>query len=83
MARRRFKWTKEKYRHAASLLRLLKNFQDPPYLPTIVEEYLELWRRHRRGPRPVLVDGCFISDPLLIPIDERLHLYRVDKSIPF
>ena len=71
MARKRFKWTRSKYRRAASLHRLLvrqlctERFPDQP--PPLVQRYLDLWDRYARNP-----------DPLLTPLRER---YR-DQDIP-
>lgn len=72
MARKRFRWTRSKYRHAASLLRLMsrqlnhESLPDQP--PPLVQELVDLWNRYARTP-----------DPLLRPLSERLS----DREIPF
>jgi hypothetical protein len=66
---RRFRWTRESYRHAKQLARLLNRYLDlPDHPPAIVRRYWELWERYpERG------------DPLLIPLSQR----RQDSEIPF
>lgn len=72
MPRKRFKWTREKYRRAASLHRFLvrhlssDRFPNDP--PVLVQRYFDLWDRCARNP-----------DPLLKPLSERLP----DRDIPF
>lgn len=72
MARKRFKWTRSKYRHAAWLSRFLvrqlctERFPDQP--PPLLQRYFDLWDRHSQR-----------ADPLLTPMRERYG----DRDIPF
>jgi hypothetical protein len=72
MARKRFRWTRSKYKHAASLLRLMSrqlNYEScPDQPPPVVQELVDLWNRYARTP-----------DPLLVPLSERYG----DRDIPF
>lgn len=71
--RKRFKWTRERYRAASSLGRFMvrqmnpQEFPDEP--PTLVRRLHELWDRHPQRP-----------DPLTVRTVDRLADFR---DIPF
>ena len=71
--RHRFRWTRKSYKHAHQLARLLSRHMDlPDHPPGIVRRYWDLWER-----QPT------IPDPLSIPLQRRLELFRGDSDIPF
>jgi len=74
MARRSFRWTRERYRKAAHLARYFSRYvydlpSDPP---SLLHRYWELWGRHRQR-----------DDPLLQSVRARLIRLRDDDDIPF
>jgi hypothetical protein len=76
MPRKRFHWTRAKYRKAHHLNRLLIQICNINSLPPLVERYHELWSewdsRH----------SC--SDPLEVPIARRLADRHPERDgIPF
>lgn len=71
MARRRFRWTRERYRKAQRLSRFFARwvYELPSEPPKLLQHYVELWDRHRQN-----------DDPLLVPLKYR----RIDSDeIPF
>jgi len=71
MARRRFRWTRDRYRKAQHLSRFFARwvYELPSEPPALVQRLHELWERHPQRP-----------DPLLKPISWR---YERDSDIPF
>ena len=70
MARRRFRWTRERYRKARHLARFFSRFvyELPSEPPRLLQRYFELWQRHPQR-----------DDPLLQPVR-----YRYERDdIPF
>jgi len=70
MPRRRFRWTRERYRKAAQLSRYFARhiYDLPSEQPDLVRRYFELWDRHPQR-----------EDPLLQPVK-----YRYERDdIPF
>lgn len=76
MARRpRFRWTRSRYRKAASLSRYFARhvYDLPSDPPAMLRRYWELWERHPSG-----------TDPLALPLRARLaRLHDDDSGIPF
>lgn len=72
MARRRFRWTRDRYRKAAHLSRYFARhvYDLPSAPPSLLERYWELWARHPQA-----------DDPLLKPLRARRRF--VDDDIPF
>lgn len=72
MARRRFHWTRERYRKAQHLSRFFARwvYELPSEPPQLLQRFHDLWERHRQK-----------DDPLLRPIRSRLNDF--DDSIPF
>ena len=69
MTRKRFKWTRAKYRRADHLARLLgRQITVVGEEPDLVRRYFELWARHPQH-----------NDPLLQPLRYRVGL----DDIPF
>lgn len=71
MARRRFRWTRERYRKAHSLARFLARwpYHFDSYPPPLVQRFFDLYEKHPQR-----------ADPLTQP----LHLRRgFPDSIPF
>jgi hypothetical protein len=70
MPRRRFRWTRENYRKAASLVRFLARHPYEQYgrEPALVRRFVALWDRHPQQ-----------EDPLLRPHWQRFGT----DSIPF
>lgn len=70
---KRFRWTREQYRHANQLARLFNRFLElPDLMPKPVRQYFDLWDRHRSH-----------GDPLLVPLWQRLDRFKGDDEIPF
>jgi hypothetical protein len=71
MARRRFRWTRERYRKAQHLARFFSRwvYELPGEPPRLLQRYFELWERHPQR-----------DDPLLQPVRYR---YDRDMEIPF
>lgn len=71
MARRRFRWTRERYRKAHHLSRFFARwvYDLPSEPPQLVQRLWELYERHPRNP-----------DPLLVPLKYR---HERDSEIPF
>ncbi|MDT7835017.1 hypothetical protein [Aquabacterium sp. OR-4] len=71
MARRRFRWTRERYRKAHHLSRLFARwvYDLPSEPPQLVQRLWELYERHPQNP-----------DPLLTPLKYR---HERDSEIPF
>lgn len=70
MARRRFRWTRERYRKAQHLSRFFSRlgYDLPSDPPRLLQRYFELWERHPQR-----------DDPLLQPVR-----YRYERDdIPF
>lgn len=70
MARRRFRWTRERYRKAQRLSRFFSRlvYDLPSDPPRLLQRYFELWERHPQR-----------DDPLLQPVR-----YRYERDdIPF
>lgn len=70
MARRRFRWTRDRYRKAAHLSRFFSRwlYELPGDPPRLLQRYFELWERHPQR-----------DDPLLTPVR-----YRYERDdIPF
>ncbi|SHN40406.1 hypothetical protein [Rhizobacter sp. OV335] len=80
MSRKRFRWTRDNYRKAHHLSRLVARFSHLPDRPApIVERYWELWREWnlRHG-------GGWCIDPLCLSVRQRLQNRRNDAAgIPF
>lgn len=75
MSRKRFRWSREAYRQAESLNRLLTRHVRTIWVaPPLVRHLQELWKRHPQK-----------DDPLLILAKHRLEAKRWedDDSIPF
>ncbi len=75
MPRRRFRWTRERYRKAAHLSRYFARhvYDLPSEPPAILRRLWELWSRHPQR-----------DDPLQRPLRARLYERRsFDDSIPF
>lgn len=72
MARRRFRWTRKAYQHAAWLARFTGRhlYELPERPPPLLQRYFDLWGRHPQK-----------DDPLLEPLSRRYA--RFDDSIPF
>jgi len=72
MARRRFRWTRKAYQHAAWLARFTGRhlYQLPEHPPHLLRLYWELWDRHPQR-----------DDPLTLPIRRRRNDF--EDSIPF
>lgn len=70
MARRRFRWTRERYRQAQRLARFYSRwvYELPSEKPRLLQRYFDLWERHQQR-----------DDPLLQPVRYR---YNQD-DIPF
>lgn len=70
MARRRFRWTRERYRKAQNLARFYSRwlYELPSEPPLLLRRYFALWERHPQR-----------DDPLLQPVR-----FRYDRDdIPF
>lgn len=70
MPRRRFRWTRERYRKAQHLARFYGRwvYELPSEPPRLLQRYFELWERHPQR-----------DDPLLQPVK-----YRYERDdIPF
>ena len=70
MARRKFRWTRERYRKAQHLSRFFSRwvYDLPSDPPRLLQRYFELWERHPQR-----------DDPLLQPVR-----YRYERDdIPF
>lgn len=70
MPRRRFRWTRDRYRKAAHMSRFFSRwlYELPSEPPRLLQRYFELWERHPQR-----------DDPLLQPL-----AYRYDRDdIPF
>lgn len=66
---KRFRWTRERYRRAHHLSRLLSNLLDwRSQPPPLVQRYIELWDQYPQH-----------ADPLEVPIVYR----RCKDSVPF
>lgn len=74
MARRRFRWTRKAYQHAAWLARFTGRhlYQLSEHPPALLRRYWNLWVRHPQG-----------DDPLLTPLARRYEEQRGDDWIPF
>lgn len=72
MPRKRFRWTRERYRKAESLSRYFARhvYDLPSEPPRILERLWELWKPYPQG-----------DDPLLTPIRHRRRDFS--DSIPF
>lgn len=72
MPHKRFRWTRERYRRAASLSRYFARhvYDLPSEQPRMLERLWELWARHPQK-----------EDPLLLPI--RCRRTDFSDSIPF
>lgn len=75
MSRNRFRWTRERYRKAHHLSRLLGRHIEHwgPDLPPIVQAFHELWSQQEKRSVP---------DPLDYPLHLRLARHKGD-DIPF
>lgn len=71
MARRRFRWTRERYRKAHHLSRFYARwvYELPSQPPALLQRFYQLWERHPQR-----------DDPLTKPIRQRRDF---DDSIPF
>lgn len=71
MARRRFRWTRERYRKAHHLSRFYSRwvYDLPSDPPRLLQRFFDLWQRHPQR-----------DDPLTKPIRLRRDF---DDSIPF
>lgn len=71
MARRRFRWTRERYRKASHLARFYSRwvYDLPSEPPRLLKRYFELWESRPQR-----------DDPLLQPLRYRFDL---DGEIPF
>jgi hypothetical protein len=76
MSRKRFRWTRKSYAHAAWLTRFAgRHLYDVYQTPDAVRRYFELWDRHPQK-----------DDPLLRHVKHRLDAKRraeQDDGIPF
>jgi hypothetical protein len=75
MSRRRFHWTRDRYRRAQSLARYFERhiYDLPSEPPLMLRRLWELWERHPQK-----------ADPLLTPFrNRRRTLERLDDGIPF
>lgn len=72
MTRKRFRWTRKAYRHAAWLSRFTGRhiYELPEQPPALLARFWDLWERHPQR-----------DDPLLTPVRDRLS--RLDSDIPF
>jgi hypothetical protein len=70
MPRRRFRWTRERYRKAQHLSRFFARwmYELPSEPPPLLQRYFELWERHPQR-----------DDPLLAPLSMRFP----DPDVPF
>lgn len=70
MSRRRFRWTRERYRKAQHLSRFYARwvYELPSEPPQLLQRYFDLWERHRQK-----------DDPLLVPLKYR----HESDDIPF
>lgn len=74
VTRLRFRWTRARYRKAASLARYFARhvYELPSDPPALVQRYFELWERHPRR-----------DDPLLTPFRYRACFAGLTDDIPF
>jgi hypothetical protein len=74
VTRRRFRWTRDRYRKAAHLSRYFARhvYDLPSDPPRLLERYWELWQRHPQR-----------DDPLLESVRWRLARRGDDDDIPF
>jgi hypothetical protein len=72
MARRRFRWTRERYRKAQHLSRFFARwvYELPSERPALLQRFQDLWERHPQR-----------DDPLTRPIRQRRADF--EDSIPF
>lgn len=65
-----FRWTRQRYRRAASLCRFFARVRhrQPDTEPELLQRFFALWERHPQS-----------ADPLLTPLHERER----DSDIPF
>ena len=72
--RRRFRWTRERYRKAESLSRYFSRhvYDLPSEPPELLRLLWELWAQHPQH-----------NDPLLMPFKWRLRTFYPDDEIPF
>lgn len=74
MARRRFRWTRKEYEHAAWLSRFTGRhlYELPEQPPDLLRRYWELWERRPQH-----------DDPLLESARHRLNRKQDTDEIPF
>lgn len=74
MPRRRFRWTRERYRKAAHLARYFARhgYSLPSEPPALVRRYWALWERHPQR-----------DDPLTKPMCWREPYISRDDDVPF